>query len=147
MSKSYQIQCAYEKKMQLFIEARRRMPKEPIRLSLGAAWVCVEDGMHSSNVERVLAEAQNELGESFPRTLSDRAAKMLTRADLDRLFSREAGPGSVILNAIAFQNMSFWDADKENRGSFHAHNQTLAEQFVRMALKYRDHCRRERRRD
>jgi hypothetical protein len=103
--------------------------------------------MHSSDVERLLAEAQNELGESFPGTLSDRAAKMLTQADLNRLFSREAGPGSVILNAIAFQNMSFWNADKETRGSFHAYNQALAEQFVRMALKYRDRCRRGRRRD
>jgi hypothetical protein len=35
MSRSNQIQCAYEKKMQLFIEALRRTAKEPIRLSLG----------------------------------------------------------------------------------------------------------------
>jgi hypothetical protein len=146
MSKSNQIQCAYEKKLQPFIEALRRMPKKSITLSPRAAWLCIEEGFHPSDFESAFSEPQNEPEKHFPRTLSDGAAKLLTQADLDRFFSREMGPKNVIFNAIAFQNMAFWDADKETRGSFHAYHQALAERFVRIALKCRDHRRMKKRR-
>jgi hypothetical protein len=141
MSEANHIRRVYEEKMCRVLKALHRMPKEPITLSPGAIWVCIEHGLHPFDAERVLAEAQNELEESFPRTLSDGAAKLLTQVDLGRLFSG-TGPENVVWNAIAFQNMAFLNSDPGARAFLRAHNEALSEQAVQAAIEYRNHCRR-----
>jgi hypothetical protein len=67
MSEGNQIQRAYAEKMRLFLEAIRRVLKEPIMLSPEAARACIARGIDPSDTERVLVEAQNALGEFFPQ--------------------------------------------------------------------------------
>ena len=143
MSKTNHIKRAYEEKVRRLLKA---LTKDPITLSPEAAWVCIEEGMHPVDYEFSVAEAQKKLHEVIPPTLSEGAAKLLTQADLDRDFN-VTGPGNVVANAIALQNLLFGKSDPRTRGSLRAHNKSLSERAVRIVIEGqgRNHCRREKR--
>jgi hypothetical protein len=137
MSKTNHIKRAYEEKVRRLLKA---LTKDPITLSPEAAWVCIEEGIHPVDYELSMAEAQKKLHEFLPPTLSDGAAKLLTQADLDRDFN-VTGPGNVVANAIALQNLLFGKSDPGTRGSLRAHNESLSERAVRIVIEGRNHCR------
>jgi hypothetical protein len=101
MSKTNHIKRAYAEKVRRLLKV---LTKDPITLSPEAAWVCIEEGINPVDYELSMAEAQKKLHEVLPPTLSEGAAKLLTQADLDRDFN-VTGPGNVVANAIALQNL------------------------------------------
>jgi hypothetical protein len=138
MSETNHIKRAYEEKVRRLLKA---LQKDPVTLSPEAAWLCIEDGIHPVDYE---VEAQKRLHEFLPPTLSEGAAKLLTQADLDRDFN-VTGPGNVVANAIALQNILFWDSDPGTRGSLRAHNEALSEEAVRWVIEDEDRRPREKR--
>jgi hypothetical protein len=138
MSEANRIKRAYKEKRRLFFKA---LPKDPIMLSPEANWVCIEEGIHPVDAERAMLEARKELRAFFPPTLSEGAAKLLTQADIDR-FSFVTGPGNVVANAIAFQNITFARSNPRTRGSLRTHNKSLSERAVWCVIEGEDRDRR-----